>query len=113
MRLPPQTLSKYLDRLDQLIAEGQAVPVRNVSVPSGGNYLSGETYYTQVKEVGWREFVEWRTKCQTALDQIVPRQGGHRQTVDTFSKLKSDPSCLLFGISFLKSIHDDLQNGFL
>ncbi len=79
MRLPPQTLSKYLGRLDELIAEGRAVPVRNVSVPFGGNYVSGETYYKQVKEVGWPEFVEWRTKCQTVLDQIVPRQSAHRQ----------------------------------
>jgi hypothetical protein len=113
MRLPPKTLSKYLGRLDELIAEGERVPIRNVSVVSGGNYLSGETYYKQEREVDLSAFIEWRTKSQTLLDQIIPKQSVHRATVETFNKLKNTPNSLQSGVSFLKSIRDDLQTGFL
>lgn len=113
MKLPPQTLAKYLGRLDELIAEGEAVPVRDAQVPSGGNYLSGETYYRSTRKVGWSEFVAWRTKCVTVLEQIVPPSSLHRRTVDSFDKLESKPTVLRGGIAFLKSIRDDIENGFL
>jgi hypothetical protein len=113
MRLPPKTFSKYVGRLGELIAEGEAVPVRDVQVVSGGNYLKRETYYRTEQEVSWPEFVQWRTKCVTLLGQVVPPGSLHRRTVDSFDKLDSTPSALRGGVAFLKSIDDDLQNGFL
>jgi hypothetical protein len=112
MRLPPQTLSKYLGRLDDLIAEGEAVPVREVSVPARVG-LRGETRYKQVKEVAWPGFVEWRTKCQTLLGQVIPLGNVHRETAEKFNLLNADTGSLQFGIAFLKAIRKDLQDGFL
>ena len=104
--------SKYLGRLQQLVAEGQAIPIRDVQVASGGNFLTRETHYKRRKQVGWPEFVEWRTKSLTVLDQVVPSWSIHRTTIARFEKLEATPSGVQFGVSFLKAVHDDLRDGF-
>lgn len=113
MRLPPQTLAKYLTRLDDLIAEGSAIPIRRGSEAVGGNYLTGETRYRETREVSWPHFAEWRTKCVTTLEQIVSKQSVHRQAVEAFVGLRCEPSKVQFGVAFLTSIRNDLRDGFL
>ena len=112
MPLAASVVAKYLARLEQLIAEGQAIPIRDVQVVSGGNFLTKETHYKQRKQVGWAEFVEWRTKCATLLDQVVPQWSIHRTTVNGFGNLEATQSTVQGGTSFLKAIHDDLRDGF-
>jgi hypothetical protein len=113
MRLPPQTLAKYLTRLDELITEGAAVPVRPQRVQVGRVLRSGEPRYRDTNNVSWVEFVAWRTKCVTTLDHIVPQRSVHRQVVDAFVSLECEPAKLQFGVAFLTSIRNDLRDGFL
>jgi len=112
MRLPPSVKQKYLSRLEQIIAKGESVPINTKSVPSGGNYLTGQTNYKQVKVVDWPSFVEWRTNAITLIDQIVPKWSSHRQAVEGFSALSNEPDRLEFGVSFLKALRDDLENDY-
>ena len=112
MAFPNRALEKYLARLADLIAEGEATPIREVSVPSGGNYITKETYYRSEKQVAPAAFVEWRTKCVTVLDQVIPNWSAHRKTVDGFGRLEARPSSLQSGVAFLKSIRADLRDGF-
>lgn len=110
---PPKTNQKYINRLNELIAKGKDVPVRTESVGRLANFVTGEKSYKQVDRVDWPKFVEWRTNCTTLLDNIIPANSIHRATVDGFQTLGNNKDKLEFGISFLKSIREDLENGFL
>ena len=111
--IPPKTNQKYINRLNELIAKGKDVPVRTESVGRLANFVTGEKSYKQVDRVDWPKFVEWRTNCTTLLDNIIPANSIHRATVDGFQTLGNNKDKLEFGISFLKSIREDLENGFL
>lgn len=54
MPLAASVVAKYLARLEQLIAEGQAIPIRDVQVVSARNFVTKETHYKQRKQVGCR-----------------------------------------------------------
>ena len=111
--LPPKTKQKYLNRLNELIEKGQDVPVLTESVGRLANYVTGERSYKQVNRVDWPKFVQWRTNCTTLLDNIIPANSTHRATVDGFKPLKNEKDQLEFGISFLESIREDFEYGFL
>ena len=111
--IPQKTNQKYINRLNELIANGKDVPVRTESVGRLANFVTGEKSYKEVDRVDWPKFVGWSTNCTTLLDNIIPANSIHRATVDGFQKLKNNKDQLEFGISFLKSIREDLENGFL
>jgi len=113
MSLPLKVKNKYIGRLEELIQQGQKLPLIQKSKCTGGNYLSGEKTYKHYEVVSWPEFVEWRTSCTTLLDQIIPKNNVHRSTVDNLITLSSKPDELEFATSFLKSIKCDLESGFL
>ena len=111
--IPPKTYQKYVDRLNELIAKGNDIPVRTEPVGRLANFVTGEKSYKQVVKVDWSKFVAWRTNCITLLDNIIPTNSIHRATVNGFQTLKNNKDQLEFGISFLKSIREDFENGFL
>lgn len=112
--LPPKTKQKYLNRLNELIENGQQIPVTNKTIPGRQNRFTGDVGPSrQVTNVGWPEFVEWRTNCVTLLDNIIPSNSLHRSTADQFQSLKNKTDTLAFGISFLKSIRNDFENEYL
>ncbi len=111
--IPPKTKQKYLNRLNELIKKGQDVPVRTETISSRPSFVTGERSYKQVNKVDWPQFVEWRANCITLLDNIIPINSIHRATANNFRSLENQKDELEFGISFLKSIHEDFENGFL
>ncbi len=113
MKLPPKVQEKYLDRLDELIQKGEQLPVHKKPVKSGGNYATGKVSYREVEEIDLPKFIEWRTNCITVLEQVVPQKSVHRSTLDSFQTLSNIPSQLNFGISFLRSLREDIDRGFL
>lgn len=113
MILPEKIKQKYLSRLNDLIEKGEKVPIHTESIGHLANYITGEMTYTQVEKIDWAKFVEWRTNCITLLDQVIPKNSAHRSTVDEFRVLKNSREHLEFGISFLKSIKDDFERGYL
>ncbi|PHR22568.1 MAG: DUF4145 domain-containing protein [Desulfotalea sp.] len=75
--------------------------------------MTGESRYKHYKDVSWSEFVEWRTSCSTVLDQVVHKNSIHRKSVESFRELGNGIGHQEYGLSFLKSIKDDLEHGFL
>ena len=111
--IPPETKQKYLNRLNELIKKGQDVPVQTKTIGGPSNFVPGIRPYKQVNKVDWPKFVEWRTNCITLLDNIIPTKSLHRETANKFQSLEAQKDQLEFGISFLKSIREDFENGFL
>lgn len=112
--LPPKTKQKYLDRIVELIEKGQQIPISHKTIPGITNRFTGDVSPSKhVTNVGWPQFVEWRTNCVTLLDNIISTKSIHRSTVEHFRTLANKPDTLNFGISFLKSIQNDFENGFL
>lgn len=112
--IPPKTKEKYLNRLNALIEKGRQIPITTNIIPGRRNRYTGDVGPSrQVTNVGWPQFVEWRTSCVTLLDSIIPSNSIHRSTVAHFRLLENKPDTLEFGISFLLSIKDDFENGYL
>jgi hypothetical protein len=111
--IPTKTKQKYLHRLNELIEKGQDVTVRTKTIGGRPSFVTGERSFKEVNNVDWPQFVEWRTNCITLLDNVIPSNSIHRATVDNFGSLKNQKDHLEFGISFLKSIRDDFENGYL
>jgi hypothetical protein len=112
--LPPKTKQKYLARICELIEKGKQIPITHKTIPGRVNRITGDVGPSKnVVNVGWPQFVEWRTNCVTLLDNIIPINSTHRSTVDHFKTLTNEPGTLEFGISYLKSIQNDFENEFL
>jgi hypothetical protein len=113
MRIADRLKEKYISRIDELIASGAALPMRQHSRQTGSNFLSGESTYQHYNLASWAEFVEWRTSCTAVLDQCVPKGSLLRQTVDHFPRLGNKPSEVEFAVAFLKSVTHELNSGML
>lgn len=108
MTLPPALFSKYLDRFDELIAEGEEI--NNASVQSGIQFLDSN----------FNSLVKWKVKCISLLDQIVPLNSAQRNLIEQL-KEPEEPmkvawiyqAVLQRGLSYLKAIKSDFQSGFL
>lgn len=102
---------KYLRRLDELINLAQSLPVgsqqRVTSVDIDGNRT-----YTKDHFLVWAEFVEWRTSAVSILDVVVPRASIHRKAVESFPELRNELHIRDYGVSFLKSVRYDFEQGF-
>jgi len=98
--------------LEHLIEKGQKVPVKQESI-THENPITERRRYEVIEKIDWPQFVEWRTNCITLLDQIIPKNSVHRSTIRQFGVLKNIKDHLEFGISFLKSIKDDFERGYL
>ena len=104
---------KYLFRLEELIQTGSEIPISQHSSVARGNYITGETRYRHYNLANWADFVEWRTSCVAVLEQVVPKSSLLRRTVDAFDSIGNKPENLEFAISFIKSVKNELENGFL
>jgi hypothetical protein len=110
-------LSKLLERFDRLIAEADEILASANKIPAqyGHNRMTGEPFeraaaYT---EIDWPRFVEWRTKAATLLGLVLPKEHVHRSAVESMPALQNSESKLEWGISVLKGIKNDLEEGFL
>jgi len=117
MKLPKTLLSQTLARFDALIAEGRSIvdagenipPTYGTNVATGRNFLTSPGY----KQIEAPKFVEWRTKSATLLDRVITRENIHRKAVEEMPDWQASPELLEGGISLLKAIKDDLQQGLL
>ncbi len=112
MILPEKIKQKYLCRLEALIEKGEKVPVHSETI-THTNPFTDKRRYERLENIDWPKFVEWRTNCVTLLDQVIPQNSVHRSNVDGFRVLRNTKYELEYGISFLKSIKDDFERGFL
>jgi hypothetical protein len=114
MGLPENLKSKYQHRFDELIAEGEGIhkdirtehkTLRHAFHDDDSNVVR-TTHY-----IDWPRFVEWRTKVSTLLYNVVPKSNVHYEAVNKFPMLSNEKDHLEYGISLLKAIKEDFENG--
>lgn len=102
---------RYISRLDELIVQGESLPTDSRQVVASVSMDRGATYRTE-QFMKLTEFVEWRTSVSSILDVVVPHGSIHRKAVDGFPSLDNELETRDYGISFLKSVRYDFENGF-
>ena len=89
MALAERIRTKYIARIDELIASGTGMPMKPHSRQTSYNMISGESTYHHYNLASKPEFIEWRTSCIAVLDQVVPQSSLLRKTVDSLHTLGS------------------------
>jgi hypothetical protein len=120
MTLPPKLFHKYLERFNELIDEGESIR-RAIQVIPGQpgtpqwQMIGGSRGMpTQDKyEIDSKSFDEWRINCISLLAQVIPQDSPHKERVERFNKIRADKITLEMGISILKAIKEDFEQGFL
>ncbi|WP_313914093.1 hypothetical protein [Tahibacter sp.] len=112
MAIAARIKANYLARMDDLIAAGTGLPMKQHSQRTSIN-MHGETTYRQYNLASRPEFIEWRTSCVAILDQVVPPTSLLRKTLNGLHGLKSDPSQVEYLIGFLRSVRKELEAGSL
>lgn len=107
--LPPNLLSKYLTRFDELIAEGEYISQAIKKVPSErypGDY--------SFKNSEFQLLAKWKINCASLLDQLLPPQSIHKELINEIKRIKdSSKYSLEICIYKLKAIKEDYERGFL
>lgn len=101
----------YLSRLDELIAEAEALPSDSRQRVTSVSF-DGHKKYTTDNFLKWAEFVQWRTSAASVLDVVVPPGSIHRKAVDGFPTLENKLHVREYGSSFLKAVRRDFDQGF-
>ena len=105
------TKQKYVDRLAELIEIGNNIATGTHKEWAGGNFITGENHYRSKEHLAFGPFVEWRAACVTILDAVVPKSSLHRNAVDQFASLQNKPSAREYGVSFLRAVKKDFEDG--
>jgi len=116
MKLPTSLFAKLIGRFESLIAEGEEILRTAKTVPAQHAYneLTGRHYETRsaYQQIDWPRFVEWRTKSVTLLSHILPKDHVHYSAVESMPGLQNTESKLEWGVSMLKGVKNDLEEGF-
>lgn len=113
MTLASRVKTSYLNRLDELIREGEAIPLTSHSRVTGGSAITGETFRQHYQRVSLGEWVTWRTSCAAVMEQVVPARSTLRGIVDDFAKLDNTPATRERAIGFVKGVRRELEAGSL
>ncbi len=106
--------NKYVERLSLLIKSGESLREQSKQNDTGRIYnRPGQSRYTTTHFIPNDAFTEWQTNCISLLDTVVPKSSIHRSSVEKFHSFSNIPSSKQFGVSFLKAILQDFEQGFL
>ena len=103
--------SKYLQRFDELIAQGEdiykGIKTEHKTIPNSYWAENGSNVVKTTHYINWPIFVEWRTKAATLLSNVVPITNVHYETVHKFfPEIKNKKDHLEYGIALLKAIKE-------
>jgi hypothetical protein len=116
MSLPEKLKSKYVQRFDELIAEGEKIhkDIRTTSKTYRNVFNSyGDNKEVTTHHIDWQRFVKWRTNVSTLLCNVIPKANVHYEAISEFPKLSNKKDRLEYGISLLKAVKEDFENGML
>ncbi len=113
MPLAERIKTKYIARIDELIASGTGMPMESHSQQKSHNTLTGQRTYHHYNLANNPEFIEWRTSCIAVLDHVVPESSLLRKTVDHLNTLGREPHKIEFMVGFLRSVRKELEVGSL
>ncbi len=115
MSLSPLLKDKIIDRFDKLIAQGEEL-LSNPKVVQkfkSGNILTGEVRTRPEEHADFSGFVKWRTDSFLLLTMLFSKSQAHHDMVSTFNKLQTRLDNVKWGIATLKSLKENLEEGFL
>lgn len=113
MSLPDNLKSKYLSRFAELIAEGEKIHKDIKTDHKEHRSIDHSLSISTTHHIDWRRFVEWRTKVSTLLCNVVPKANVHYEAVSKFPHITNKKDHLEYGLSLLKAINEDFENGML
>lgn len=115
MSLPPQLKDKIIDRFDKLIAQGEELLSKPNVVQKfkSSNVLTGEVRTRPEEHVDFSGLVKWRTDCNVLLTMLFSNSQVHNDIVSTFNTLQTRSGNVKWGIATLKSLKENLKEGFL
>jgi hypothetical protein len=116
MKISKSLLTKILDRFCSLIAEGEEIlkstsffPATTRRTDAGIIVQDQPAHHT----MSWPKVVEWRTKAVTLLSHVLPREHSQYKAVELMHIVNNSSEKVEWGISTLKAIKSDLEEGFL
>lgn len=104
MSLPPQLKDKIINKFDKLIAQGEELLLVTHDV---------QQYRRTVKHVDFSGRVKWSTDCNVLLTQLFSNSQMHKDYANNFKKLSDTTGNVQWGIATLKSLKENLEEGFL
>lgn len=114
MSLPSQISQKYLARFTNLISEGESIQQAVITIP--GKYYEDVFRKTHQHAPSHRidreRLTKWKTNSVSLLDQVIPSTSVHRRIIAAVQEITALHE-LVWGISSLRGLADDLENGFL
>lgn len=115
MSLPPQLKDKIKDRFDKLISKGEELlsNPKVIQKLKSRNMLTGEVRTRPEEHVDFSGLVKWRTDCNVLLSMLFSNSQVHNETASSFNKLKTRTDNVQWGIATLKSLKENLEEGFL
>ncbi len=115
MSLPTQLKDKIIDKFDKLIAQGEEL-LSNPEVIQkfkSSNVLTGKVQTRPEEHVNFSSFVKWRTDCHILLTKFFSNSQMHNAIINTFNQLKTRKDNVQWGIATLRSLKENLEEGFL
>jgi len=115
MIIPSQLREKLINRFENLIAQGEQllsttkVTEKFVSI----NSITGIVRTKPVEHVDFSILVKWRTDCALLLTMLFPIGHVHNCYAASFNSLGSKIDNIKWGISTLRSLKENLEDGFL
>jgi hypothetical protein len=116
MSIPTEIREKYFGRINELVAEGEAIKSDATVVPgrTSENFVTGRSRRAPDSyRVDTARFFKWKTNCISLLDAIVPQNHLHRNTIQTFQKHVAGYNNLGWAIGVLKGIGEDFERNLL
>jgi len=118
--LPPNLLSKYLARFDELIQKGRAIhdaikvepredyqPQRH-GVPTKISFLETNRYI-----VDWEAFAKWKINYESLLERVIPPNNPQRKLIEEPRRSSTDKLDLEYSIYILEALKEEFEKGFL
>jgi len=114
MPLPPSIQKKYIDRFQEMIAEGEAIKLETgiTILPGGAALYKSDNRLPHSKTIDWERQTRWRVNCVSLLHHVVPKPGPHDSALKVFQR-QMGPPALVSAISILKGFKVDFERGFL
>jgi len=104
MSLPPQLKDKIINRFDKLIAQGEELLLNPHAV---------QVYGGTEKHVDFSGHVKWSTDCNVLLTMLFSSSQIHKDYASNFKNLETTLGEVQWGIATLKSLKENLEEGFL
>ena len=115
MGLTPHLKEKYLKQFEKLIADGETL-IKHCQTIEKKPFPDMYGYKCKIlreEHVDYSSFIKWRTDCNLLLTSLYSYSQIQNEFAATFLKLQTRTDNVRWGIETLRSIKENLHDGFL